>query len=215
MAAVRSLVAAAVLTASAVGVGLAVRGGDADPERAAPTAPTPRGTPLAAYDTSQVVVARAAFCSGLVADTVAAALGADPQTSSSYGNGQRAEVADGVEDVAHEFSCTWVAADGTTARAWVFAPPITPERARGLARAATRTRGCDAVTDAPDYGSPSAATVCTTGSAVEASYRGLFGDAWLACSLTAPEAGTDRADLVDRTGRWCVAVAQAASRGAV
>jgi hypothetical protein len=43
----------------------------------------------------------------------------------------------------------------------------------------------------------------------EVTFHGLFGDAWLSCSLSA--VGADQDGLVDRTGRWCVAVAQAAS----
>jgi hypothetical protein len=42
------------------------------------------------------------------------------------------------------------------------------------------------------------------------SFRGLFGDAWLACSLTLPPAVTPER-LLETAGRWCVAVAQAAS----
>ena len=42
---------------------------------------------------------------------------------------------------------------------------------------------------------------------VELSYRGLFGDAWLACALALPG---DRQDaLEDRAGRWCAAVVTA------
>ena len=61
----------------------------------------------------------------------------------------------------------------------------------------------------------SAATVallCRQGGARQQSYRGLFGDAWLTCQLSAP-AGVAASVLQDRAGRWCVAVAQATERG--
>lgn len=209
MAVVRSLVAAVALTAVAVTVGVAVRG-DAD-SGVDPSVAARPGTPLSSYDTSGVAVARAAFCSTVGAEPVAAALGDEPDSSTSYGNGERARVTRKVEDVAHEFDCTWVGADGTVARAWVFAPPVTPERARDLASAAAAVRGCEAVEGAPAFGSPSASVFCASGTELQASYRGLFGDAWLACSITAPAADTERPGLLDRAGRWCVAVAKAAS----
>ena len=49
------------------------------------------------------------------------------------------------------------------------------------------------------------------GKSVEASYRGLFGDAWLACSLTAPG---ERDAVLEKAGAWCVAAARAASQPA-
>jgi hypothetical protein len=100
------------------------------------------------------------------------------------------------------------------ARAWVFAPPVTPDEARALAAAAARERGCRALPDAPAFGSPTAAIACTGGGDQRVSFRGLFGDAWLACSLSAPTSERDQDALADRAGRWCVAVARAASRGA-
>ena len=116
-----------------------------------------------------------------------------------------------MQDVAHEFGCTWRRTDGSTARAWVFTPPVTAGRARALARTTASTPGCSEVADAPAFGRPSAAVVCRADGTLEASYRGLFGDAWLSCALAAPVSPADRADLVDRAGRWCVAVATAAS----
>lgn len=206
---VRSLLAAVVLTATAVTVGVAVRGSaDTDVDS---TGPVRRGTPLWEYDTSGVVVERSAFCSGIGSDPVAAALGDAPESSSSYLNGERAQVTRKLRDVAHEFDCTWVGADGTVARAWVFAPPVTPARAGDLAAAAPAARGCERVADAPAFGAPSVATSCASSTERQASYRGLFGDAWLACSITAPASDSEQVELLDRTGRWCVAVARAAS----
>jgi hypothetical protein len=81
--------------------------------------------------------------------------------------------------------------------------------AREVARAAREEPGCEPVPDAPDFGTPSAALVCDVGPRLEVSYRGLFGDAWLTCTLTA-DSDVPRAELVDRAGRWCVAVVGAA-----
>ena len=44
---------------------------------------------------------------------------------------------------------------------------------------------------------------------MRASYRGLFGDAWLVCELVRPAGATW--DVTDRAGRWCVGVLQAAA----
>jgi hypothetical protein len=214
MAAVRSFVAAVAVTALAITLGVAVRG-SAEPGAAPTPSAIVRGTPLSAYDTSGVVVERAAFCAGIDPDSVAAALGSDPESASSYDNGESARVTRTVKDVAHEFGCTWQAPDGTVARAWLFAPPITPGRARDLVADASAAHGCEAVAGAPAFGSPSVATSCASDTDLQASYRGLFGDAWLACSITAPVAGTERPELLDRAGRWCVAVARAASHPTV
>jgi hypothetical protein len=217
MAAVRSLAAAVVLTAAAVGVGIALHGGGGGGGEGPrePSASAAAGTPLSAYDTSTVAVDRSAFCSGLQPADVTAALGGEPESSSSYGNGQRGQLTRTVEDVAHEYSCTWVGPDGATARGWVFAPPVTPGEARALAKAAAREPGCDALPGAPDFGSPTAAIACTGAGDQRVSFRGLFGDAWLACSVSAPRtAGLTQDALVDRAGRWCVSVARAASRQA-
>ncbi|MEG3093508.1 hypothetical protein U1703_18875, partial [Sphingomonas sp. PB1R3] len=58
------------------------------------------------------------------------------------------------------------------------------------------------------YGVPSLALACVDGGTRVLSYRGLFGDAWLTCQLTAPETVAAAAHE-DRTGRWCVSVASA------
>lgn len=173
-------------------------------------APVDRGTPLAEVDTSSLVVARAPWCEDLPAAAVERALGGPVARTSSYTNGDRARITDQVRDVAHEHSCTFRAADGTTARAWVFAPPVTPAAARALARSAGRSKGCRVLADAPALGRPSVATLCSGGT--EVAYHGLLGDAWLSCSLAAP-AGVREADLRDRTDQWCTAVVQTAAGG--
>jgi hypothetical protein len=191
------------------GLLVACTGSDPEPE-AAPSAPS---TPLASYDTAGLVVARAPFCDRIAEEAVTAVLGGEQAASSSYENGESARIGDR-RDVAHEHGCAYRAEDGTTARAWVFAPPVTPARARGLARAAESERGCRPAAEAPAFGRPSAALVCRDGDDSTASFRGLFGDAWLTCTVTASSAAGDPEgveDQLDRAGRWCVAVVEAAA----
>ena len=170
--------------------------------------PAYESTPLAAFDTAGVAVNRNTFCDAVPDEAVAEALGDEPASASSYGNGDQARLGAGLRDVAHEFGCGW-SAPSATVRAWVFAPPVTPRSARELARAARAEDGCEPVADAPDFGIPSAAVVCDEGRRPMASYRGLFGDAWLTCTLTAAS-DVPRTELTDRAGRWCVAVVKAA-----
>jgi hypothetical protein len=208
---------AAALAAATAAVTLAalLTGCDGDDPAPEP-APDPTSTPLADFATDTVAIARDDFCSRVAPAAVEEALGAPPVASDDYANGERADLAPGVRDVAHEYGCSWSADDGTTARAWVFAPPVPPRQAGRLREAAAQAQGCDPVPDAPRYGSPSVAVTCTSGAGVTIAFHGLFGDAWLSCSLTARsgrvngETGRDDA-LLDRAGRWCVTVAQAAS----
>jgi hypothetical protein len=169
--------------------------------------PTASSTPLADFATDEVSVARTGFCPRVAPRAVTEALGGEPATTDSWANGDRATLADGVRDVAHEYGCAWTAADGTVARAWVFAPPVGAARAARLVRAAGGAERCRPIADAPAYGAPSAAVACRTAAGGRTTLQGLFGDAWLSCSLETPGAVPD----LDRTGRWCVAVAQAAS----
>ena len=102
---------------------------------------------------------RADFCDRVPPADAQRALGAEVARSTSYGNGEPAALGRGVRDISHEFGCTWTAADGTRARAWVFAPPITLARAGQLTSAATGS-GCRAVPGAPPFGSPTTAVRC-------------------------------------------------------
>lgn len=67
-------------------------------------------------------------------------------------------------------------------------------------------RGCSSTRDV-GFGSPSVSTRCTGDGTTEESYRGLFGDAWLTCTLSTPG---DPVDLPERTSAWCVSVLEAA-----
>ena len=180
---------------------------DPSPPNAAPSAPS---TPLASFPTEGLSVNRGSFCELVPPDEIETLLGGPVTTSSSYDNGERQRIVPGLKDVAHEFSCTWRAQGGSLVRAWVFAPPTTKAQARALTRStvADAGPGCAKVLDAPDFGTPSVAVRCDRGKVSEVSFHGLFGDAWLSCSLVAP---TKDAELVDRAGRWCVTAAKAAS----
>lgn len=200
---VRALVFSLAVTALLVVGGVALLG----PSESEPEAPRPLPVALESLDTTTLVVRRAAFCDAVPDSDVAAAVGTGEVDATAYGNGDLAMVG-GSEDVAHEYGCAWTAEDGRAAAAWVFAPPVTAQRAAELAAAAAT--GCEALT-APAYGSPTAAVACPTAdpARVTVSFRGLFGDAWLACSLTG-DAAEPREELVDRAGRWCATVALAA-----
>lgn len=169
--------------------------------------PSPTATSLTDLATDDLTVARASFCAQVAPAAVEDALGAEPASADEWANGERAELADGVTDVAHEFGCRWSAADGTTALGWVFAPPITPRRAEELGRAATQVTGCRAVPGAPPFGTHAVAVRCQDGTTA---FHGLFGDAWLSCSLQVPAAGAGGGTDVERAGRWCATVLQAA-----
>jgi hypothetical protein len=203
---VRSLVVAGVVTAGAVAVGVLALGGDDEPAPTPPPKPFTT-TPLAGYDTTGAVVERGSFCDRVDERQVSAALGGEPADATSWRSGDRIDVGDGVQDVAHEFGCRWTGADGAVAQAWVFAPPISTDQAKGMARGAAKGKGCRPV-DGPAFGDPTLALSCTDGDVVRASYRGLFGDAWLTCEVTRPAGATW--DVTDRAGRWCVGVLQAA-----
>jgi hypothetical protein len=170
-----------------------------------PSSPAP--TPLSELATDTLTVARADFCSRVAPAEIEEALGDAAEAADDWANGDRAELASGVTDVAHEYGCRWTAADGTTAQGWVFAPPVTRGHADELRRAAVAGDGCRPVTDAPRFGSRTIAVRCQDGTTA---FHGLFGDAWLSCSLRVPGRPA-AADAVDRADRWCVAVAQAAA----
>lgn len=189
----------ALLAVAALLVATGCTGDAPEPE---PTATT---TPLSALDTAAMTVVRGELCSRVAPAAVEAALGGPADETDEYANGETADLAPGVTDVAHEHGCAWTTADGTTARAWVFAPPVTAGQANRLQRAAVDADGCAPLAGAARFGARSAAVRCEDDGAVVASYRGLFGDAWLACSLRSPT--TDPADRLDA---WCAEVLQAA-----
>jgi len=183
-------VAAVLVTAVVVGIGVLRR----TPPPKAPV--DPLATPLSAVDTTGLTVRRASFCVRVGDRTAAAALGAPVSTRASYRPGQSVAVTPTLTDVVDEYGCSWSAASGATARFWVFGPPVTAAQAQRLA--AQVPPGCTRA-KAPAYGAPTSALTCD-GTVL---LRGLFGDAWLSCELTTASVG--------RAGRWCLAVARAAS----
>jgi hypothetical protein len=203
----RALLVASVATAVVIGGGLLALGDSDERGDGASADETFETTPLASYDTSSTTVTRGPFCADLGPDEVTAALDGAPASTTSWENGDPVEVAGGAEDVGHEFGCSYAAADGTVARAWVFAPPVDAEQAQRLVRSAGKAPGCEAAAG-PAFGEPTLALTCTKDGIAQASYRGLFGDAWLVCEVVRPAGATW--DVVDRAGRWCVGVLRAA-----
>lgn len=209
---VRVLLGSLLATAVAVGAGVAVTGpdeGSAPGPDADPPAVATAPSSLDEIETRGLAAQRAPFCDGVDPAAVEDALGEPASRADAYGNGETAALTPQVTDVAHEHGCLW-SAGRTTARGWVFAPPVTPGRARGLVDAAASGKGCSRVEDAPALGRPGIALVCDRGDVREASYRGLLGDAWVVCTISAPRS-LDRAEHLDRTSRWCAAVVTAAT----
>ncbi len=207
--AARATVAAAVTCCLAL-AGCSVSSDSGPTPTAAPSEASDSDVSLEDLDTTALVVPRAPFCDRVDPAAVTRALGEEPADVSAYRSGQRIKISDDVADVVHEFGCRWTAGGGT-AEAWVFAPPVTRRRAAALVEAARRPRGCGEVPDAPDFGRPSVGCARSSSAATSVSLRGLFGDAWLTCSLSL--ASEPRAEVVDRAMRWCAAVATGAASG--
>jgi hypothetical protein len=208
----RWLLLAVAVTALPVAAGVVVLD-DEEAPAARDRPPAYASTALADYDTSVVALSRAPFCNQIPEEAFTEALPGDVGwTVTAYRNGQAAEMAPGLEDVAHEFGCrvTGAGLPSGELRAWLFAPPVSRSRATDLVDEAAGRASCTRPTTAPAYGAPSVALICPAGDRRWASFRGLFGDAWLACSMSARATVGDK-ELLDRAGRWCVAVAQAAS----
>ena len=94
---------------------------DPPPEREEPFATTP----LDDFETTVADRPRAGFCDAVDPRQVEAALGTEPSRCRATKR-RGGTLADGVDDVAHEFGCLWQAPDQSAARAWVFAPPVEP-----------------------------------------------------------------------------------------
>lgn len=172
-------------------------GPDPDPVVSAPT-------DFAAYDLTGVAVVRGPFCDRVSPTGVEHALGDAPADSEEWTNGERERLPDGSNDRVQEYGCRWTAADGSQVEAWVFAPPVTRARARLLATA--RPSGCR-VSQGTPFGRPSSTVTCDGEEGSVERYAGLFGDAWLTCSVLVP---LQVEDLESRTEEWCVEVVEAA-----
>src|SRR5207253_719073 len=78
-----------------------------------------------------------------------------------------------------------------------------------LVKSGGKAPGCQTPPTSPAFGDPTLALTCTVkDGTARASYRGLFGDAWLVCEVDRPAGATW--DVTDRAGRWCVGVLEAA-----
>lgn len=185
-------------------------------ERAPSVEPSDADLDLSAYP-----VPRADLCPALDEDAVARALGSPVADTAHYRNGEEFEVRPGQRDVSHEYGCVFEAADGTVARTWVFARPVTVAEARTLIRRTRRGRDC-AFPKSIGFGDPGVTSVCerrSTGDddrpALRARLQGLFGDTWLSCEIEEPTGpredtggvGSDAGeDVVQRADRWCTDV---------
>ena len=197
---VRRTIAGLVLTA--VGC-LTVAGCSSDDPAAEPTA---RATPISRLDIGAIRLVRAEFCDRVPDAAVRDALGADLEADESWGNGDPVPGSSGTGDVGHEIGCGWSAADGSAARAWVFARPVSADLAGSLVRQAGRQKGCTAARTR-EFGSIALLQTCTLPVGTERVRRaGLFGDTWLTCEVTG---SPDR--LHARADGWCAAVVAAAS----
>lgn len=180
-------------------------------------APSPSPSAGESYvDLSGLPVPRAEFCDALDDEAVTAALGGEVAGTGHYGNGDEVEVRPGVVDVSHELGCVFEAADGTVARAWIFARPVLRREAKGLVRQAVRrSRDC-ATPDLLVFGRPGLISVCEvpldrTGDdvGVRARLEGLFTDTWVGCEVTEPlvdgasASPGARPDVVQRAVAWC------------
>jgi hypothetical protein len=187
----------------------ACSGSDSSSPRASssPTTATDAATPLQDLDTTALVVRRSPFCDAVDPAAVERALGGEPADVSAYRSGQRIKISNHGADVVHEFGCRWTAGDNT-AEAWVFAPPVTRERAAGLARDIDKLSVCADGTG-PAFGEPWARCLTRQGEAAKLTYGGLFGDAWLGCTLTLTSGSIG--DVDERGEQWCAAVATGAA----
>lgn len=170
-------------------------------------APEPSPTPIASLNTVAMQVPRIEFCGLVPSSAVTEALGGKPDSDATYGNGDEEELPDIGSDVVHEIGCSWTGKDGVSARAWVFARPISTAFARTVIASGRRTVGCRRV-PGPAYGKPSMTSLCQRPDGEQrVRHAGLFGQTWLTCELAAADvAGTE---LRTRTDAWCVEVANA------
>ncbi len=174
-------------------------------EAKAPVAAKP--TPITAYDGTFTAARRVSICSRIPDATILDAVGAKVQTA-HYGNGEKLP---GADDISHEYGCVFNGEGGLVARSWTFVPPVTPEQAASYAGAARATPGCRPLPDAK-FGSVSAGTVCAADGVTTVTWRGLFGDAWLGCSVAGPVTPElTEEQLIERAGIWCVHVVTTAA----
>lgn len=173
---------------------------------------TPAATPISRLDAARVRVAKVGFCDRVPAAAVRQALDGAPQGHGAWANGDPIPTATGSGDVGHEIGCSWTGTAGSTARAWVFARPVSADFAAALVAQAAKQQGCTAEA-AKVFGSPALLQTCPQPGGLERLRRaGLFGDSWLTCELTAPASGP-QASRRARLDAWCAAVVAALRMG--
>lgn len=188
-----------------------------------PSASPSLGPGAAHLDLSDLPVPRVGFCDVLAADEVEQALAGPVADTAHHANGEEFEVTPGRVDIAHEWGCTFLGSDGTTARTWVFARPVREPEATTLVRRARDAEDC-AFPESVVFGTPGVTSVCETrgrvaddgatsqvGRVFRARLEGLFGDSWMGCEVTEPleamtRSTTTRADVVQRAEQWCTEV---------
>ncbi|HET7349425.1 MAG TPA: hypothetical protein VFJ28_00660 [Marmoricola sp.] len=171
-------------------------------------APEPEPTPIDRLNTAAMQIPRIQFCPRIDPGAIADALGGEPDDDRSWGNGDEAPVLPGGRsDVVQELGCEWTTEDGVSARAWVFARPVTARLASRVVRDAAGQERCRTAGNA-GFGDPSYRQVCRVGDTQRARRAGLFGQTWLTCELTVP-ASTPAREVDQRTDAWCVEVVNA------
>lgn len=168
----------------------------------------PEQTPLAQIDLGGLSVPRAPFCDLLDTEAVSTLLGGEPTMTYHYDAGDRRRLAAGLTDVAHEYNCTF-SGNRRTARAWVFAQPLTAADGRRLPADRRAGRGCRTA-GTLEFGSPGLVQSCTVEDQRRVAMAGLFADGWLSCEVTAPLA-TNGPELLEQVQRWCAEVATSAA----
>jgi hypothetical protein len=190
---------------------LAACSGSADSSshlRTASKGATDGGSSLEDVDTTALAVPRGPFCDRIDPAAVARVLGGPATHVSAYRSGQRIKISGEVADVVHEFGCRWKT-EGGKAEAWLFAPPVTRRRAARMVEEVQDSPRCLGQVGAPAFGRPSAVCGSPAHDGYAVTFRGLFGDAWLTCSLTLGD--EPRATVEARAMRWCAAVATGAA----
>lgn len=168
-------------------------------------------------DAGALDVGRGPFCDRIDARAVGRVLDGPAQRTHHYGNGDSAEITPGYVDVAHEYNCSFERGDAT-ARAWVFAPPVTSAQATRVVSEIRTQENC-VFPAVSQFGRAAVTAVCTQrqpSPVTRVSQHGLFGDAWLSCDLTLPGAElpeTEVADITESAERWCADVLAAARAG--
>ncbi len=167
---------------------------------------------MADLNAKAMVVPRIEFCP-LVSDAaVHDALGKDPDSKTSYGNGDEQQLPGVGKEVVHEIGCSWSTENGASARAWIFARPGDEAYARTVIASGRRTEGCRS-TRGPSYGDPSETQTCRLPDGSQrVRHAGLFGQTWLTCELTATDPAA-KGTLAKRSEQWCVEVANALNTG--